>query len=94
MYIKLFFQKVNISTTDLKSQFLNVFALQVSWSYLWNEIDSVVAHERGIDINLKKEQGKKLLGLLSSNEAPKKTILMHSREHRDKLYEAIESQRN
>ena len=60
---------------------------------MWNEIESVVLHEKGIDINLKRETGKKVLGFLSSNDANKKTIIMHSREQRDKLYAAIESQR-
>ncbi|XP_030388188.1 vacuolar protein sorting-associated protein 13 [Scaptodrosophila lebanonensis] len=62
------------------------------WTYQWNEIASVVASGRGVQITSKKE-GKKMLGLLSSREPNSKLVLLADEGKRNALVKAIESQR-
>ncbi|KMY92020.1 vacuolar protein sorting-associated protein 13 [Drosophila simulans] len=63
------------------------------WSYLWNEISSVTAMARGVQFTVKTD-GKKVLGLFSSKESPRKLVLVGDERKRDALVNIIESQRS
>ncbi|XP_034653735.1 vacuolar protein sorting-associated protein 13 [Drosophila subobscura] len=60
------------------------------WSYLWNDISSVEATSRGVQITVKVE-GKKVLGFFSSKESPRKLVLLGDDRKRRALKEIIES---
>ncbi|XP_016940577.3 intermembrane lipid transfer protein Vps13 [Drosophila suzukii] len=62
------------------------------WSYLWSEISSVAATNRGVQITVKSD-GKKVLGLFSSKETPRKLVLVGDDRKRVALLDIIESQR-
>ncbi|XP_052841610.1 intermembrane lipid transfer protein Vps13 [Drosophila gunungcola] len=63
------------------------------WSYLWSEISCVAGTPRGVQITVKAE-GKKVMGLFSSKESPRKLVLLGDERKRVALLDIIESQRS
>ncbi|KAH8275295.1 hypothetical protein KR026_004712 [Drosophila bipectinata] len=63
------------------------------WSYLWNEISAVESTPRGVQITVKQD-GKKVLGLFSTKESPRKLVLLGDERRRRHFVDKIESQRN
>ncbi|XP_017078120.1 vacuolar protein sorting-associated protein 13 [Drosophila eugracilis] len=63
------------------------------WSYLWAEISAVAPAARGVQFTVKTD-GKKVLGLFSSKESPRKLVLVGDERKRDALINIIESQRS
>uniref|UniRef100_A0A6P4FUH3 Vacuolar protein sorting-associated protein 13A-like n=1 Tax=Drosophila rhopaloa TaxID=1041015 RepID=A0A6P4FUH3_DRORH len=60
------------------------------WSYLWTEISGVVGTPLGVQITVKAD-GKKVLGLFSSKESPRKLVLLGEERKRAALVKIIES---
>lgn len=64
----------------------------IHWTYLWNEISSIVSSDRGVEIILRKEN-KKVLGFFSSSEVQRKVVNIPQRARRDNLASLMESLR-
>lgn len=58
--------------------------LQIDWSHRWKEIHMIRAVEKGVEL-LIGHKNKKVLGLFSSNEQPKKHIIIPQKAKRDRL---------
>lgn len=77
------------SPTDLPESLLLIFSLSQSlWTYQWHEINEIEETQRGIQFKVKGD-GKRMLGLFASNEAPNKLVLVPDERKRSALHEVI-----
>lgn len=60
------------------------------WTYQWHDISTIEQTQRGIQFEVKGD-GKRLLGLFSSNEAPTKLVLVPDERRRNALYDVIKT---
>ncbi|XP_030555732.1 vacuolar protein sorting-associated protein 13 [Drosophila novamexicana] len=76
----------------LYTQRNDMFGVWVSlWSYQWDEVESIEATQRGIQFRVKRNEGKRVLGLFASKESPQKLVLVPDERKRLALLDVMES---
>lgn len=92
MYTEVLFEKEVLLVTNHRIIYVrkDLFGWQSEWIYKWDDISSLKKVDVGIEITLEGSKQKSTISkMFSSSEKPKKVLLVHNSQRREKLFSVM-----
>lgn len=94
IYTEMLFEKEVFLVTNHRVIYVrkDLFGWQSDWIYKWDEISTLRKVDAGIEITLEgSKQRSTLTKMFSSNEKPKKVLLVHNAQRKEKLFNVMQN---